>query len=207
MNIVLINLLPHREARRKKRREAFYIGVAGSVLAAAVLLGLGYTALTAMIDHQQSRNSFLKAQIAVLDGQIKDIATLRREIDALRARQKAVEDLQSDRNMPVFLFNDLTSLTPPGVKINSIRQQGPDVLLDGTALSQEHVADLLHALSASKDWLTRPDLVEIHADQPRAGQTVPTFDFEMRAALKRPTPASAAAAASAPAPAGSHPAH
>jgi type IV pilus assembly protein PilN len=191
MNIVLINLLPHREARRKKRREAFYIGAAVTLVLGGLLLALGDGVLSAMIDSQQSRNEFLQSQIAVLDHQIRDIATLRQEIDSLRARQKAVEDLQSDRNLPVYLFDDLTRKMPSGVQITSVRQQGRSVLIEGTALSQERVADLLRNLSNGQGWLEKPELIEIRSVQrPGIAQTVSSF--QLRASLKLPGSGSAA---------------
>ena len=113
--MILINLLPHREERRKRRKQAFFVG-----LAAAAGLGLGivaiwYLVLQQMISAQQDRNAFLKAEITRLETQIADIATLRAEIDALKARQKVVEDFQTDRNMPVHLLNELVSQTPEGL--------------------------------------------------------------------------------------------
>jgi type IV pilus assembly protein PilN len=202
MNIVLINLLPHREARRKKRREAFYVGIVAALCVGVGLLVLGFAVLTAMIDHQQSRNAFLSTEIAKLDLQIKDIATLREEIEGLRARQKAVEDLQADRNLPVYLFDDLTSDTPSGVQITSMKQDGTSVLIEGTALSQERVADLLRNLAGGKGWLEKPELIEIRAadQQVSKGNTQSVAAFQMRASLKRPgAPASAASAPAKPA--------
>ncbi len=199
MNIVLINLLPHREARRKMRREAFYAGVGASLVAGAVVLGLGFTVLSAMIDHQQNRNDFLTREIGKLDVQIKDIAHLRRDIDALRARQKAVEDLQSDRNLPVYLFDDLTTDTPTGVQISGVRQNGTSVLIQGTALSQERVADLLRNLASGKGWLEKPELIEIRSVSQRIGGSDPqnVSEFQLRVSLKKPGAAKAASAASA----------
>ena len=199
MNIVLINLLPHREARRKKRREAFYVGAVVAAVLGGLLLALGDGVLGAMIDSQQSRNNFLQSQIAVLDNQIRDIATLRREIDSLRARQKAVEDLQSDRNLPVYLFDDLTRKTPSGVEYNSVRQQGRSVLIEGTALSQERVADLLRNLSNGQGWLQKPELIEIRSiHSPGIAQAMSSF--QLRASLKLPDAgASGAQKAAAPA--------
>ncbi|WP_298288107.1 PilN domain-containing protein [Thiomonas sp.] len=195
MNIVLINLLPHREAQRKKRREAFYAGVVASILAGGLVLALGYTALSEMISQQQSRNDFLKAENTKLDGQIKDIASLRSEIEALRARQDAVEGLQADRNLPVHLFDDLTRDTPAGVQLSQIRQEGSTVLIQGVALSQERVADFLRNLSRPDGWLEKPELIEIRSQiSPASAGNTPRVvaQFQLRASLKRPTPAAAA---------------
>ena len=196
MNIVLINLLPHREARRKKRREAFYVGVVASLLVGGLLLGAGDLGLSALIDAQQSRNAFLQSQIDQLDHQIRDIATLRQEIDALRSRQQAVEDLQADRNLPVYLFQDLTADTPAGVRIDSVHQQGASVLIQGVALSQERVADLLRQLAAGHGWLEKPELIEIHSAVQRvAGDTQTVSAFQLRVTLRKPTPPKTGASA------------
>ncbi len=188
MNIVLINLLPHREARRKKRREAFYVGAAATLVLGLVLLALGDGVLGAMIDAQQARNVFLQSQIAVLNHQIRDIATLRQEIESLRAREKAVEDLQSARNLPVYLFEDLTRKTPSGVKLNAVRQSGNTVLIEGTALSQQRVADFLRNLSDGQGWLRQPQLIEIRSVQ-RPGLAPTVSAFQLRATLQIAGPA------------------
>ncbi|MGC9162483.1 MAG: PilN domain-containing protein [Thiomonas sp.] len=203
MNIVLINLLPHREAARKKRREAFYVGVLASILAGGLVLALGYTVLSEMIAQQQSRNDFLKAENAKLDRQIKDIASLKSEIEALRARQDAVQSLQADRNLPVHLFDDLTRDTPAGVQLTQIRQEGDSVLIQGVALSQERVADFLRNLSRPDGWLEKPELIEIRSQiaPASAGNAARVVaQFQLRATLKRPTPAGAASGAAAAAP-------
>ena len=112
--MILINLLPHREERRRQRKRAFFISLAACVAAGVVAVGLWYSVLQQMTSVQESRNAFLKTEIARLDAQIKDIATLRTEIDALKARQKAVEDLQTDRNIPVHLLNELVQADTRG---------------------------------------------------------------------------------------------
>ena len=195
MNIVLINLLPHREARRKKRREAFYTSVVASILVGCLVLALGYTALSEMITQQQSRNDFLKAENAKLDAQIKDIASLKSEIEALRARQQAVEGLQADRNLPVHLFDDLTHDTPAGVQLTQIKQDGATVLIQGVALSQERVADSLRNLTNPNGWMEKPELIEIRSQIAPAGAGAAArvvAQFQLRATLKRPTPEGAA---------------
>ncbi|UUX96535.1 PilN domain-containing protein [Aquabacterium sp. J223] len=199
--MILINLLPHREERRKRRKAAFYTGIGISVLAGAAITGVWYTVLQQLIDGQQQRNTFLTAEIAKLDTQIKEVANLKSEIEALKARQKAVEDLQTDRNIPVYLLNELVRQTPEGVYLTSIKQSEQVVSVTGVAQTNERVSEFLRNALYNSPWLERPELVEIKAanvttagrDQRRL------FDFSMRLTLKRPGAAAAAAAASAPA--------
>ncbi|MBH9552428.1 PilN domain-containing protein [Inhella gelatinilytica] len=159
--MILINLLPYREERRKWRKQAFFAGL-GLSLAAGVALGaLGWILLQSLIDHQQSRNAFLTSQIKTLDEQIKDIATLREEIDALTQRQKAVEALQAERNTPVHLLNELARLTPEGVYLTALKQTDGSILLTGLAHTQERVSEYLRNIGRDAQWIEKPALQEV----------------------------------------------
>ena len=112
--MILINLLPHREAARKRRREMFQATMFASFLVGVLIAGGIYTWFQSMIEQQRERNGYLTSEIKVLEGLIKEIASIEDEITALRARQKAVEDLQSDRNLPVHMLNELIHQLPDG---------------------------------------------------------------------------------------------
>ena len=130
-----------------------------AVLGLAVA-GVWYVALQQLTSAQQARNDFLKAEIARLEVQIKDIATLRAEIEALKARQKAVEGLQTDRNIPVYLLDELVKQTPEGIYYKSIKQDGQALTVSGIAQTQERISELLRNTAYSSEWLVKPDLVE-----------------------------------------------
>ncbi len=131
------------------------------------IAGAWYLALMQMTSAQQARNDFLKAEIGRLELQIKDIATLRAEIEALKARQKAVEGLQTDRNIPVYLLDELVKQTPEGVYLTSIKQTGQVVLVSGMAQTNERVSEFLRNTLYNSPWLERPELVEIKTAPPR----------------------------------------
>ena len=212
--MILINLLPHREASRKRRRDAFYATLVLSALSGVVVAGAIYVWYAAQISDQQNKNQVLTSEIKRLEGQIKDIATLQAEIAALRARQQAVEDLQADRNMPVHLLNELVKQMPDGVYVTTLKQENQIVSIQGVAQSNERVSELLRNLGNNSPWLTRPELVEITAGTvsltPRDVRRVANFTMRVRLlraseAQKSASPASAASApaASATAPAAS----
>jgi type IV pilus assembly protein PilN len=161
--VILINLLPHREAARKRRKEAFQATMVLSALIGLLIAGAVYWWFQMMIEDQQAKNGILRAEITQLEAQIKEIAGLESEITALRARQKAVEDLQSDRNLPVHMLNELVAQLPDGVFINSIKQEGLTVAMQGTAQSNERVSEMLRNLSEGTPWFSKPELVEIVA--------------------------------------------
>jgi len=211
--VILINLLPHREAARKRKREAFFAALAGSAVAGGVIAGAVYLWYAAQISNQQGKNLVLQTENKKLDAQIKDIANLQTEIAALRARQQAVEDLQADRNMPVHLLNELVIQLPDGVFLTSVRQENQLVFVTGTAQSNERVSELLRNLAYKSPWLTKPELVEITAGSvaltPRDQRRVANFTMRVRllraselqkaaATASAASAASAAAAASSP---------
>jgi len=201
--VILINLLPHREARRRQRKQAFYVGVALAVALGAVIAAIWYLGLQQLIGEQQTRNQFLKDEIARLDVQIKDIASLRAEIDALKARQKAVEDLQTDRNTPVRLLDELVKQTPEGVYLSSLKQNGHQVQLAGVAQSNERVSEMLRNLLYGSQWLDQPELIEIRSVNVPVSQgsreTRRLFQYQMRVRIKPPASAASAAASAPPA--------
>ena len=208
--MILINLLPHREAARKLRREMFYAGLGASAVAGAVIAGGIWLWYGARISNQEDRNRVLTSEIKKLDSQIKDIATLQEEIAALRARQQAVEDLQADRNIPVHLVNELVRQLPDGVYISNLKQENQVVSITGVAQSNERVSELLRNLGGGSQWLSRPELVEIVAGNvaltPKDQRRVANFRMnvklvrasEAQKAASAASAASAAAAASAP---------
>jgi type IV pilus assembly protein PilN len=159
--MILINLLPHREAARKRRKDLFNVSLGLSALMGAVIAGVVFLWFQAGIARQQVNNALLEREIGKLDGQIKDISGLETEIAALRARQQAVEDLQSDRNLPVHLLSELAHQLPDGVYVNKMAQLEQQVTLTGVAQSNDRVSELLRNLANNTPWFAKPELVEI----------------------------------------------
>lgn len=210
--MILINLLPHREAARKRRRDVFNVSLGLSAVLGGLVAGAIFLWYQSEITTQENSNAILSAEIKKLEGQIKDIAGLETEIAALKARQQAVEDLQSDRNLPVHLLTELVQQLPDGVFISKMVQQDQSVTINGTAQSNERVSELLRNLGNNTPWFAKPELVEIVA----GSVTLPTKEqkrvsnFVIRFRLVRATEAEKsalpAAGASAPAAVASAPA-
>lgn len=202
--MILVNLLPHREAARKRRRETFFATLGLAAIAGILISGAVYSWYLTQIESQRGKNLFLKSEITRLEGQIKEISTLQAEIAALRARQNAVEDLQGNRNLPVYLLSELVKQLPDGVYVNSMKQDNQSVLITGIAQSNERVSELLRNFSNNSPFLSKPELIEITAGTvaltPRDQRRV--SNFSMRVALKRaPNPKAAGSAATSPIPA------
>ena len=182
--MILINLLPHREAARKRRKKAFQVTMLLSLMTGLLIAGLVYWLLQGKIASQQEINGILQSEIQLLEKQIKEIAGLESEIAALRARQKAVEDLQSDRNLPVHLLHELVAQLPDGVYITSLKQADQQISIQGMAQSNERVSQMLRNLADNTPWFSKPELTEIVATTialtPKDQRRVASFNLRFR---------------------------
>lgn len=181
---VRVNLLPHREERRKRARTHFAVmGVASAAIGLAIV-GLGYGYLAGRIGVQDDRNAFMKSEIAKLDKEIDEIKKLKDEIAALLARKQVIETLQTDRAQTVYLLDELVRAMPEGVFLKSVKQTGLAISVIGYAQSNARVSALMRNIESSR-WLANPLLVEIKAAS--LGK-MRVSEFSLKLALKRAAP-------------------
>jgi type IV pilus assembly protein PilN len=178
---VRINLLPHREERRKRARQHFGVLAGLAAIIGIVIVGAMHIVNAQRIDAQGDRNAFLKSEIAKLDKQIDEIKKLRDEIAALLARKQVIETLQADRAQTVHLLDELVSVMPEGVYVRSFRQRGLKVNLVGYSQSNARVSTLMRNIDGSP-WLEKAELVEIRATSVANKRL---SEFNMNFSLKR----------------------
>jgi type IV pilus assembly protein PilN len=185
---IRVNLLPHRAERRERQKKAFFALTGVSLVAGLALVGFVWSVLQGQIADQRSRNEFISSENRKLDLQIREIATLREEIESLRSRQRAVEDLQADRNQPVYLMDELARQVPEGIYLRTIRQDDKKVSVTGFAASNERVSEFLRNLQSNSKFLERPELAEIRVSGAQAANVARRlFEFSLSFTL-RPTP-------------------
>lgn len=160
--MIRINLLPHREEKRKARQQQMLFISGGVAVLGALSVLLGYVAIAGMIDHQKSNNQYLTGEITKLNTEIEEIKALKDKTRSLLDRKKVVEDLQADRAEAVHLFDQMVRLLPEGIYLKGVKQNGKVVNIQGYAQSNARVSTLMRNLEASP-WLELPDLVEIKA--------------------------------------------
>ena len=161
--MIPINLLPHREERRKERRKRFATQVALTAVLGVVIIFAVHGYLANRIDTQIGRNRFLEGEIAVLDRQIQDIKKLKEQTQALLGRKQVVESLQSNRSEIVRLLDQLVRQIPEGVVFRTVKQTGDRVNVLCYANSSARVSTLMRNFEASP-WLEAPSLIEVKAD-------------------------------------------
>lgn len=184
MSAIRINLLPHREERRKRARAHFVVLGAMTFVLGLVIVGAVHIVNAQRIAAQQDRNTFLKGEISKLDKQIADIKKLKDEIQALLARKQVIETLQADRAQTVHLLDQLVRQMPEGVYLRSVKQKGLAVNLVGYAQSNARVSTLMRNIEASP-WLEKPELVEIKAT---TVNKLRVSEFNLNLSLKRLNP-------------------
>ncbi|MFN7221016.1 MAG: PilN domain-containing protein [Burkholderiales bacterium] len=160
--MIRINLLPHREARRKARQQQIAVLAGLTATLALAICGLLWFIFNAQVENQNGRNQYITGEIAKLDKQIEEIRKIREETASLLAKKQVVEGLQSNRSEPVQLLDQMLRQLPEGLYLKSIRQTGTKVNVTGYTQSQARVSAFMRNIEASP-FLENPNLIEIKA--------------------------------------------
>ena len=161
--MIRINLLPHREAKRKARRQQFYVLLGLVSVLAALIWFLGFSIINGQIAVQNEKNEFLKREIASLDKEIDEIKKIQEQTSALLARKRVIEALQANRTETVHLFNELAKQVPEGIYLRSLTQTGPKLAITGYAQSNARITTLMNNLDESP-LLENSTLIETKAE-------------------------------------------
>jgi len=186
--MIRVNLLPHREEKRKRRQQQFGVLAGLAALAGLAVAGIVWFYLDRQVDQQTQNVNYMKSEIAKLDKQIEEIQKIREETASLLAKKQVVESLQSNRSEPVQLLDQLLRQLPEGIYLKSVKQTGPKVNVVGYAQSNARVSTLMRNLGASP-YLENPELVEIKAvDNPDKKVSGRINEFNMNISIKRAQP-------------------
>jgi type IV pilus assembly protein PilN len=161
--MIRINLLPHREAKRKARRQQFYVLLGLVSVLAGLIWFLGFSIISRQIAGQNEKNEFLKREIASLDKEIDEIKKIQEQTGALLSRKRVIEALQANRTETVHLFNELAKQVPEGIYLRTLVQTGPKIAVSGYAQSNARITTLMNNLDESP-LLENSTLIETKAE-------------------------------------------
>ena len=178
-----INLLPWREERRNEKKREFGVAAVGSVLLMAGVVLYVHMHISAMIDHQESRNRYIQQEIKKVESKIKEIEDIEKKKKQLIARMRVIERLQRNRPEVVHLFQELVERIPEGVQLEQLSQKGSTITLKGKTQSNARVSSFMRALDGS-DWFTKPELDVIQSSSKGGDRT---RSFTMRIQQANPT--------------------
>jgi len=182
--MIRVNLLPHREEKRKRRQQQFMTLLGLTVGFAALVVGTVWFFLDQQVEAQKTNIAYMKNEIAKLDKQIEEIRKIREETASLLAKKQVVEGLQSNRSEPVQLLDQLLRQLPEGVYLKAIKQLGTRVGITGYAQSNARVSTLMRNLGASP-YLENPELVEIRAVNHPNQPSLRVNEFLLNISVKR----------------------
>ena len=193
--MIAFNLLPHREALRKFKRDQFNASVVLTLILGGVTALAMYGLLRFSTSAQQDNISVLEQEIRLYESQIIEIQDVKTQIDTLLARQKAFEDIQADRNSPVRLLSELADILPPGIALSKLVQNGQEITLEGTAQTNENLSQFLDKLGQGGAWFSKPELLvseALHID-PGGKLPVKAYKFLVKVTFMGERAASASA--------------
>ncbi len=173
-----INLLPWREELRQQKQQEFLTGVGLAALLTAAILFAVHMHIESMRTYQNSRNSLLKSEIAVLDKKIKEIKDIESKKNKLLTKIDVIQKLQESRPQIVHLFDELPKSTPEGIYLTKFKQAGDKLTMIGMAQSNARVSAYMRAIEASP-WLEEPKLSIIKSKGKR--NSIHSQDFTMLA--------------------------
>jgi type IV pilus assembly protein PilN len=182
--MIRVNLLPHREEKRQRRKQQFAVLAGLTATLALVVGGVGWFLLDQQVTQQQANVAYMKEEINKLDKQIDEIRKIREETQSLLAKKQVVEGLQSNRSEPVQLLDQLLRQLPEGVFLKAVRQTGSKIKVEGYAQSNARVSALMRNLGASP-YLENPELVEIKAVNLNQNPNQRVNEFTMNISIKR----------------------
>jgi type IV pilus assembly protein PilN len=160
-----INLLPHRESKRKERKLKFFVALSAAAGVGLVTAFAAYLLYGSWIDAQQHRNDELRAQIKTLDKQIEEINDLESSKQKFIARMEIIEKLQRSRPEIVHVFDDIVRTLPEGVYLTSIKQTNAHQLkFEGVAQSSTRVSSFMRNIDGSQ-WLRNPSLEVVQTNK------------------------------------------
>jgi len=191
--VIQFNLLPHREALRKFKQDQFNASMVLTLILGGITAFAIYGSLISSIDAQKDNITVLEKEIKRYEAQIVEIKDLKTQIDALLARQKAVEDIQADRNSPVRLLSELADNLPQGVALTKLAQKDQELTIDGTAQTNENISQFLDNLGKATGWFANPELLvsEALTFNPTGKVPVKAFKFTVKVMFLRVQAASA----------------
>jgi type IV pilus assembly protein PilN len=164
-----INLLPWRDAERKRKRQEYVLSIGAAVATAALVTLVGRWHMSSTIEHQNDRNRILGDEIAELDKQIKEIDGLENQKRRLLARMEIIETLQRSRPEIVHIFDEIVRVLPEGVYLTYLKQSGTRFEVRGVAQSSTRVSAFMRNIDAS-EWLSDPALRIVESKGKEGGQ-------------------------------------
>jgi type IV pilus assembly protein PilN len=173
--MIRINLLPVRaEKKRESLRQQSLV-----VVALAVLLVGGIVAVHMMLGNDIARQeadiAARKAEIARLDAKIGQVRQFKQKKRDLEEKIAVIATLEAQQRGPSQVFYELTQIIPEKLWIESLKDAGGSLSLQGVAIDNQTIARFMTRMEASQ-WFQGVRL-EVTKQVARAGASLKSFSL------------------------------
>lgn len=174
--MIRINLLPVRAEKKKeslRQQGAIALGVV--VLVGAVIAGVHLT-LGADIRERQDQITERNAKIAALKVKIGEVKEYKQKKRDLEEKIAVIGGLEAKQTGPAKVLYELAQLTPEKVWIESLKDNGGSLILDGVAIDNQTIAQFMTKLETSS-WFKAVRL-DVTKQVTRGGATLKAFTIK-----------------------------
>lgn len=147
--MIEINLLPHREARRKAELRQMLL--VSAVAAGVLLLGiyLAESGIRNQRAYAETSVEQLESDLARYKPQELKVAEFKKTRSELMEKLAVIRGLDAARTGPVRILEEVRAQTPARLWLTGLRTEGDAITLEGASLDNSVVADFLRNLNRS----------------------------------------------------------
>ncbi len=158
MVVYRINLFDWRTEYYQKKEKNFYILGVFSLVLAFFLFGMLYFFSQSKIDQQLARNQKIDEQIKTLDKKMLAINQIKAKHEALLKQLQSIAKIKKNKYLLVYLLDEITRNTPPGVYLSQLIQNGESVEISGVAESENLITSLIQNFRLTH-YIKEPNLI------------------------------------------------
>ena len=148
--MILINLLPVRQLKKRAKARNQIVIFLGSFLGLLALLLIFFIGMNQKVSSLQGNIKQLQAEKASFNKMLNEIKELERNKTILNAKIDAIKQLKTKSQISVRLLDAIASATPQkSIWLESLKQSGSTVSLTGIALDNTRIAEYMNTLTAS----------------------------------------------------------
>ena len=148
--MIKVNLIPVKRKRRAKPLPGFVVAAVIVTLATAAVLAYTVYSMNSKLAVKKVLIAENDKKIAALKEKIKAVADYEKRNAEYKKRKDLVEQLSKNRTLPVEALDEISSLLPSGVWLNSLSFSGGNVTLSATGFTNTDVVNYVNNCKNSK---------------------------------------------------------
>lgn len=147
--MILINLLPYREARRMALLQKIFLAWGAALVVGLIAAWLVDNEMLERLQRLSDQKDQNQRVIVLLDQKLGEAKDIKEKRALLQARLEAIEELQRQRRVTLNILDQISLRIPEKVWINSLNTSNEDVRVTGIAQSNSEVARFMDNLEDS----------------------------------------------------------